>query len=68
VRTAPNREMVADWQVSPCGGDGNGGGRKNDEDHGSSVAGVDERRARVAVGGGELGGKRRECGAVASSF
>jgi hypothetical protein len=50
------------------GGDGDDGGQKCDEDRGGSVAGVDERRARVAVGGGELGGKRRECGAVASSF
>jgi hypothetical protein len=45
VREAPNREMVADWWVSPGGrGDGDDGGQKHTEEgHGGSVASVDER-------------------------
>jgi hypothetical protein len=58
VRAAPNRAMVADKWVSPWRGGGgrnsNGGGRKCDEDHGGSIACVDER----CRGRGQL---RREC-------
>jgi hypothetical protein len=53
VRAAPNRVMVADRRVSPWGGGRNGGGQKCDEDRDGSDACVDERRANVAMGGGE---------------
>jgi hypothetical protein len=47
VRAAPNRARVADRRVSPRGGgDGDGGDRKCNEDHGGSVTGVDERREK----------------------
>jgi hypothetical protein len=61
VRVAPNRETVAGRRASPWGGgDGNDGGRKCAEDRGSSVTGVDERSASVAMGGGERGRGRGE--------
>jgi hypothetical protein len=43
VRAAPNREMVADWWVSPGGGGDGGGQKRTEEGHGGSVASVDER-------------------------
>jgi hypothetical protein len=43
-----------DWRVSPWrGGNGDDGSRKHARDRGGSVAGVDEMRARLAVGRGE---------------
>jgi hypothetical protein len=47
VRAAPNREMAADWRVSPWGRkNGDGGGQKRTEDRDDSVDGVDERREK----------------------
>jgi hypothetical protein len=39
---------------------GDGGSQKRTEDHGGSVIGVDEMRARLTVGEGEQGGKIEE--------
>jgi hypothetical protein len=51
---APNWEMAADWRVSPwTGKNGDDDGRKRAGDRDGSVAGVEEMRARLAMGGGE---------------
>jgi hypothetical protein len=51
---APNQEMAADCRVSPWrGGNDDDGGRKHAGTVRGSIAGVDEMRARLAVGGGE---------------
>jgi hypothetical protein len=65
VRAAPNREMAVGWRVSPWG---DGGGQKHVEDRGSSVAAVDEMRARLAMGGGERGRKKKRARCRAGSF
>jgi hypothetical protein len=51
---APNREMAADWRVSPWRGEMTTTAVENMPGTvRGSIAGVDEMRARLAVGGGE---------------
>jgi hypothetical protein len=69
VRAAPNREMAADWRVSPWRGKiGDGGGRKRaEEGRGGSVTGADERRLTWLYAEKSGGGGRKE-GATVGSF